>query len=177
MMPRSVRKRGGNGQRGFSLLEAMIACLLMITCSAGLLALFGFAIKMNTSQGDEVTRTTEYAQDKMEQLMALSMVNFDDVLSDVTKYPTQPAASGATCCGLAAGGNLNSTSPVTGYVDYVDQNGVYSTSSANAVYVRMWQITNDGLAPTQVKTLTVLVVAKTKLLPPQTTLVSQVSRY
>ncbi len=175
MMPRSVRKRGSNGQRGFSLLEAMIACLLMITCSAGLLALFGFAIKVNTSQGDEVTRTTEYAQDKMEQLMALSMVNFDDVQSDVTQYPTQPAASGATCCGLAAGGSL--TTPTTGYVDYVNQSGVYSSSSANAVYVRTWQIVNDGLAPTQVKTLTVLVVAKTKLLPPQTTLVSQVSRY
>lgn len=177
MMPRSIRKRGGNGQRGFSLLEAMIACLLMITCSAGLLALFGFAVKVNTSQGDEVTRTTEYAQDKMEQLMALGMVNIDDATSDVTKYPTQPAASGATCCGLAAGGSLNSAAPATGYVDYVDQYGVYSTSSANAVYVRMWQINNDGLAPTQVKTLTVLVVAKTKLLPPQTTLVSQVSRY
>jgi Tfp pilus assembly protein PilV len=176
MMPRSIRKRGGNGQRGFSLLEAMIACMLMITCSAGLLALFGFAIKMNTSQGDEVTRTTEYAQDKMEQLMALSMVNFDDVQSDVTQYPTQPSSSGATCCGLAHVANTLNT-PTTGYVDYVDKDGVPSTSSANAVYVRTWQIDNDLLAPTQVKTITVLVVAKTKLLPPQTTLVSQVSRY
>lgn len=177
MMTHRLHQPGDRSQRGFSLLEAMIACLIMITCSGGLLALFGFAMKMNTSQGDQVTRTSEYAQDKMEQLMALGAVNLDDILSDVTQYPTQPASQGGTCCGLAAGGSLDPNNPVTGYVDYVNQAGTYSASSANAIYVRLWLIANDNLAPTQVKTITVKVVALTTLLPPQTILVSQVSRY
>lgn len=165
-----IRKKN---QKGFTLLETLLAAAILIIAAAGILGLFGVAMLQNSTQGDHGTRTTEYAQDKMEQLMALGLT---DTTSDVTQYPTCLSVV-QTCSGqgLTAGGSVNPATPVTGYVDYVDGNGNPMTSAANAVYIREWMIVNDSNSPTQIKTITVMVkkILESGPIVPSTTLVSQ----
>lgn len=136
--------------RGFSLIEVLIASLILAVVAVGVLGLFSVAVLRNTTAGDHGTRVTEYAQDKMEQLMGLG---FSDTASDTTSYPT--AATGGT--GLTAGGGLTSTAPVTNYVDYIKYDGTPSASSTNAAYIRMWQIADDVSGAATLKTITVRV--------------------
>ena len=135
-----------NSQAGLSLLEVVISLLILLIISAGVIGLSNVALSTTETQGHLAARTTEYAQDKMEQLLALK---FCDSVSDTTQFPA--ATSGGT--GLAgcnnpggspptalSGGSLSITSPTTGYVDYLDSTGQLVTSSANWEYVRVWQI-------------------------------------
>lgn len=156
-------------QQGFTLLEMLFAVVILTIAAAGVFALFGYSMLLNSSQGDHGTRTTEYAQDKMEQLMTL---NFSDTSSDPTQYPT--ASSGGH--GLTAGGSVNTASPATGYVDYVAADGTPTQSSTNAAYIREWLVANDSNTPPQIKTITVKVqkIAEPNgTILPSTTLVSQ----
>jgi hypothetical protein len=66
---------------GFTLLEEVFAAAILIITVVGVMALFGTAFKMSFWQGDPSTRTVEYAQDKMESLLALG---FSDVSTDTT---------------------------------------------------------------------------------------------
>jgi prepilin-type N-terminal cleavage/methylation domain-containing protein len=162
-----------NTQAGFTLLETMLAAAILLIAAGGVLGLFSVAMSENAVVGDRGTRTTEYAQDKMEQLMALT---FSDTTSDVTQYPTcLSLVQTCTGSGLTAGGSVNPASPSTGYVDYVSANGAPSTSSANAAYIREWSIVNDSNTPPQMKTITVVVQALNQggAIVPSTTLVSQ----
>jgi Tfp pilus assembly protein PilV len=160
--------------QGMTLLEIMIAAAVLVTVSAGLLGLFATAIEQNETQGDSAARTTEYAQDKMEQLMKLS---FSDTATDTRVFPV--AASGGTGLGGSA---VNTTygsvpsSPVppppeactVGYVDYLDQSGNLLTSygtcgatpvpPSSAFYTREWSIATDSTGT--LKTITVVVTAK-----------------
>ncbi len=139
---------------GISLIESMIAAALLVTTVAGLLSLFSVMLGRNAGQGEDATRTTEYAQDKMEQLMALA---FTDTASDTTKFPT--ASSGGQ--GLSVGGGITQGSPVTGYVDYLDKQGNLLTTSTGAFYTRQWQITVNSTG--RLKTVTVVAWANYKL--------------
>ena len=91
------------------------------------------------NQGHLAARTTEYAIDKMEQLLALK---FCDEQADTRVFPA--AANGGT--GLAIGGNSNpATAPVALYVDYLDADGsllasVGVTAPAGWYYSRVWQV-------------------------------------
>jgi hypothetical protein len=110
----------------------------------GLLPVFVLGFQMNEQQGDIATRTTEYAQDKIESLVNLQ---FADAATDTTKYP--PVAAGGTGLGgaMAASttvGSLPPTAAVAGYVDYLDVNGNLLTSSTGAYYRRQWSITTDA---------------------------------
>jgi Tfp pilus assembly protein PilV len=134
-------------EQGFTLLEVLIAALILFIVSAGVLGLLSFAMLQNNTGGEQGTRATEYAQDKMEQLMAMS---FSDTASDTTTYPTN--ASGGV--GLTAGGGINISSPVTGYVDYIDGTGSPTNVATGASYIREWLIVNSTA---QIKTITVSV--------------------
>lgn len=162
-------KRSNKREGGFTVLEMLIAAAILLICASGILALFGFSMMQNSTMGDRGTRTTEYAQDKMEQLMALG---FSDSTSDVTQNPTN---SSGTCCGLAAGGSADPTNPSTGYVDYIGANGTQQTTSTGAAYIRVWMIANDSNSPPQIKTITVKVsqLNATGAIVPSTTLMSQ----
>jgi len=147
----------------------LFATVILTIAATGVLALFGSSMMVSSTQGDHGTRTTEYAQDKMEQLMTL---NFSDTASDPTQYPT--AASGGH--GLTAGGSINPSSPATGYVDYITGDGTPTQSSTNAAYIREWLVADDGNTPHQIKTITVMVQKITEangMIIPSTTLVSQ----
>jgi hypothetical protein len=105
-----------SGQDGTTIIEVVIASAILVTLMAGLMSLAGLAISTTENQGHLAARTTEYAQDKMEQLLALA---YGDTVSDTTVFPA--TNSGGT--GLAVGGSSNTTTPVAKYVDYLDQSG------------------------------------------------------
>jgi prepilin-type N-terminal cleavage/methylation domain-containing protein len=165
----AVMKRSHRREQGFTVIEVLVATLILTIAAVGVFGLFGYSQLLNTIQGDHGTRTVEYAQDKMEQLMTL---NFSDTSSDPTQYPT--ASSGGV--GLTAGGSINPSSPVTGYVDYINQSGSPSSSSTNAAYIREWLIANDSNVPPQIKTITVYVQKMAEArgsIVPSTVLISQ----
>ena len=125
-------------QRGFSLLETMIALCILAVVAAGVLPLGILAAKLTENQGHLSARTAEYAQDKVEQLVALS---YGDTTSDTRLFPA-PNAGGS---GLAIGGSLNTAAPAALYADYLDVNGNVMIAPggppAGWYYMRAWQIT------------------------------------
>lgn len=125
-------------ERGTSLMEVLIASAILVTLMAGLMSMMGLAIKTTENQGHLAARTTEYAQDKMEQLLALA---FTDGVSDTRTFPA--GSSGGT--GLAIGGTIDVDNPVALYVDYLDENGNLLTSAGTTppsgwFYKRVWKI-------------------------------------
>jgi len=134
------------GEEGTTLIEVIVASALLVTLMAGLMALSGIAISTTENQGHLAARTTEYAQDKMEQLLSL---DYGDAITDTRTFPA--ATTGGT--GLTVGGSYNVDSPVALYVDYLDINGNLcgSTGAACAApsgttpptgwfYERAWKI-------------------------------------
>lgn len=126
----------GAPMAGFSLLETIIALGILLVVAVGVLPMGLVAVRTTENQGHLMARTTEYAQDKMEQLMALS---YGDPQSDTRVFPA--AAAGGS--GLAIGGSTDTTAPVALYADYLDVNGNFLTGAAIAdwYYMRAWQIT------------------------------------
>jgi type II secretory pathway pseudopilin PulG len=181
-------KTGKKHERGFSVLEVMIASFIMLIGIGGLMALFVVAAAKNSGQGDQATRTTEYAQDKMEQLLAL---NYSDTTSQVVGSTTICATcTGYTSgVGLTAGGSVTPSAPVVSYVDYIDGNENITGSSTAAIYMREWSIVTDtavvnGTAR-NIKTITVYVQANFSAdvganlasLAPNTTLIAVKEQY
>ncbi len=164
-------------ERGVSLLETMMAIVILMIAVAGVMTLFALAAGQNAGQGEVATSATEYAQDKMEQLLALS---FTDGATDTTVYP--PAATG----GLGLGGSMaasttvgSTTTATTGFVDYLGATGNLLTSSTGAFYTRMWSVSTDSTG--HLKTITVVAKAATAAggggLAPSTTLVCFKTQY
>jgi type II secretory pathway pseudopilin PulG len=140
---------------GFSLIESMFAITLLMIVALGLLPLGMLASATTENQGHLVARTTEYAQDKLEQLLALT---FPDTTSDTRVFPA--ADTGGS--GLTAGGSSNPDAPVALYVDYLDPGGSLlaaagTTPPANWYYKRVWQIEAEG---TNLKKVTVTTTLK-----------------
>ena len=162
-------------ERGSSLIETLIAAAILIIVVAGILPVFMLAIQTTYAQGDVATRVTEYAQDKMEQLLSLNKDNiifdgFNDATTDTTVFPAAVnALDGTTSCtgtspnicglgGVMAAsttvGSIPPAAPVTYFVDYLDTNGNLLTSSTGAYYTRQWQVSTDSTG--NLKTITVV---------------------
>lgn len=136
-------------QTGMSLIETMMALALLLIVAAGVLSLAGIALATTENQGHLAARTAEYAQDKMEQLLAL---RYPDTCTDTTVFPSVVTCGTGT--GLAVGGNLTPTAPAAGYADYLDASGNAVAAGANWQYIRVWQITQN--AALNLKTVSVL---------------------
>ena len=123
-------------QAGTTLIETMVALAVLLVVAAGLMSVAGIAVTTTETQGHLAARTAEYAQDKMEQLLALK---FGDATSN-----TAPAVGFITTnvggSGLAPGGNLSTNAPAALYVDYLDASGNPVGAGGNWEYVRVWQI-------------------------------------
>jgi type II secretory pathway pseudopilin PulG len=140
---------------GFSLVETVIALSVLLVVALGLLPLGVIATATTENQGHLMARTTEYAQDKMEQLLALS---YGDSTTDTRTFPS--SNTGGT--GLLIGGSATPSNPVALYVDYLDINGNLLTSSGTTApsgwyYKRVWQIASAG---TNLKRITVTATVK-----------------
>lgn len=158
------RTRRADGEQGTTMIEVIIASALLVTLMAGLMAMSSLAIATTENQGHLGARATEYAQDKMEQLLAL---DYSNAITDTRSFPA--AASGGS--GLAPGGSFNVDSPVALYVDYLDVNGNLcgTTGAACAApsgttppsgwfYERAWKIddnSTDATLPASLKRITV----------------------
>ena len=143
---RRTRRSSALGASGFSLVETMVGLAILLVVAAGVLPLGVLAFRISENHGHLGARAAEYAQDKLEQLMALS---FGDSVTDTRTFPA--TATGGT--GLAVGGSTNPAAVVVGYVDYIDQNGVLlvstgATPPANWYYQRLWQVELVGAADT-----------------------------
>jgi hypothetical protein len=155
--------RPGN-ERGTTILEVLVASALLVALMAGLMAMSGLAISTTENQGHLAARATEYAQDKMEQLLALE---YGDAVTDTTTFPAGTGGSG-----LVPGGSYNVDSPVATYVDYLDVNGNQCgsinaaclaptglTPPAGWFYVRAWQIDDSTTIVSMPANLKRIVVA------------------
>lgn len=158
---REIRHRGDGLPRpresGFSLIETVFALSILLVVMLGLLPLGAVATATTENQGHLMARTTEYAQDKMEQLLALK---YGDVASDTRTFPA-PVSGGS---GLAMGGSANPEAPAALYVDYLDVDGKLLTQNnnstpANWFYKRVWKI-DAPTGSTNLKRVTVTATVK-----------------
>ena len=178
MSSKNPSQESWTSQQGSTLIETVIALLILMVGVLGVMGVLTFALVQSWNQGDRSTRTTEYAQDKMEQLMAL---DFNDGTSNTTQYPTQSTGGtglGGVMSGSTTVGGVTSGSPVTNYVDYINSSGSLQSTSTGALYIRQWSITTNATA--NLKTITVVVRARiataTGGATPVTTLVTMKSR-
>lgn len=145
-----------SGERGTSIIETTIACAILMVVMLGLAGMVGTAIKITENHGHLEARTTEYAQDKLEHLMALA---YPDSTSDTTEFPA--VATGGT--GLAVGGSLDTNAPVDGYVDWLTYEGEMKgggvTPPDKWFYQRVWQITTPSPGIKQITVLTTVQAA------------------
>lgn len=151
-MLRAIRRTAAPDE-GSTLIETIGALSLLLIAAAGLLSMDSIATKVTENYGHLSSRTTEYGQDKMEQLLVLS---WGDEVTNTAVFPATP--SGGT--GLKVGGSSDPNAPATGYVDYLDQNGQWLSGTgepANWYYKRVWQVTSPA---TNLKQVTVTVSVK-----------------
>jgi hypothetical protein len=141
------RAASRKNEAGVSLVETLAATALVLVAIVGLGSMGVLGMTSTENDGHLAARCTEYAQDKMEQLLVLA---YGDTTSDTRVFPSTNA--GGT--GLAIGGSSVTSAPVAGYVDYLDQNGNLLPVSAgvpdNWFYVRVWSVANPSLNLKQV---------------------------
>ncbi len=157
-----------SGESGMTLVETMIATLIM---AVGLLALtqaLVFSVVVSKSYGRDATRATAAAHDKMQELTGLQ---FTDTTTNVTVAAPFPANG----VGLTAGGSIPPAASVAGYVYYLDNAGT-RTNQAAAACTRQWQIVNDAA---NIKKIIVVVTSNRSFrngVAPSTTLVTYRTR-
>jgi hypothetical protein len=162
-------------ERGTTLIETVIATSLLLVVMIGLLSMAALATVYTENHGHLEARTTEYAQDKMEQLLALV---YTDIHADTITFPALPV--GGT--GLAVGGSSNTATPVNGYVDWLKQDGSLlgggTTPPDGWFYQRVWQISQPS---TGVKEITITATVKSAvgnaLVPKSTVAALKSSRF
>lgn len=137
---RSPDRASHRCQAGFTLIETMIALGVLAVAAAGILPLGLLAVTTTENQGHLLARTTEYAQDKLEQLMSLA---YGDSTSDTRVFPAEDLGGS----GLTIGGSANPDAPVALYVDYLDADGTLIPSVGTAApagwyYKRVWAVTS-----------------------------------
>ena len=130
---------------GFSLVEVVFALGILMAVALGVAQLFAMSTRANLI-GKGQTSTTALAEQKMEQLRALTW-GFDtlglplsDTTSDLTVVPEQPQGGP----GLTPSPEGSLQNNVDGYVDFIDGRGQSlgggSSAPPNTVYVRRWSV-------------------------------------
>jgi hypothetical protein len=153
-----VPRKRGQSESGATLLETLVASLILILVVIALLPVLTMGFQVTEQQGDIATRTTEYADDKMESLFNL---DFADFQTDTAVFPA--AAVGGTGLGGAMApsttvGSVAPAAPIVGFADYLDLNGNLLPGAAGAYYTRQWSITTDVTA--SLKTIAVSVTSR-----------------
>jgi hypothetical protein len=154
---------------GVTLIETTIAAAILLVGMLGLLSMGALATVLTENHGHLEARTTEYAQDKMEQLLALA---YSDSASNTVVFPA--AAAGGT--GLTVGGSTNTSSPVNGYVDWLGSDGGLlgggTTPPADWQFQRVWQITSPSTGIKQITVVSRVRASVGNALTPKSTVVA-----
>ena len=150
------------GERGTTLIETTIATAILLVVMAGLMGMSTIATSTTENQGHLSARTTEYAVDKMEQMLELT---YGDNQSNTTVFPS--LVTGGT--GMAVGGSAVATAPVVGYTDYLDSSGnilctvavpCTAVPPATWYYKRVWQVSTPSA---NLKQITVTATVRTSV--------------
>jgi type II secretory pathway pseudopilin PulG len=140
-----AKYNSNSSEAGFSLIETMIAVILLATSLTAIAQLMAIATRSNIN-AQRQTFSATLSQEKMEQLRGLSW-GFDDLGLPINDYSTDlaldpPAPNGGVGLTPSPGDSLAANSP--GYVDYLDRDGRSlgggAAAPANTVYVRRWSI-------------------------------------
>jgi hypothetical protein len=185
----SARVRRLADEEGTTLIETSIACGILLVTLTGLMSMGTIATMHTENQGHLAPRTTEYAQDKMEQLLSLA---YGNTTSNTVVFPT--AVAGGT--GLAIGGSANTAAPANNYVDWLAQDGSLlgggSAAPTTWFYERVWQVTCASAAyvppqvcadnpATGVKQITITVIVRSSIggfmLPKSTVMALKTSQF
>lgn len=127
-------------ERGFSLIEVMVAVALLVTAIAGVAQL-----SIVSARANEATRsaaTIEWlAREKLEQLTALAWTADDAVLpvSDYATNVAQTPIQSAGGFGLSLSPSDSLASAVAGYVDYLDAAGQWVGQGGSPPRAARWQ--------------------------------------
>lgn len=148
-------------QRGFTLIESVVASAVVIATLAGVVHLFLQTARI-TAEARRAPVALAAAESKLEQLLALSWtydaagIPLSDEHSDTTVDPSSFA--GGTGLAISPADSLSRASP--GYVDYLDGSGrsVGSTPASGAIFSRRWLVQALPAAPLDVRLLRVCVV-------------------
>lgn len=79
---KSVRARGGAGQRGFTILETVVAMLIMMVVGFGAVGMFFFSMNYNAGAADRA-RALALAQQRMEIMRAADYSNLATVAASL----------------------------------------------------------------------------------------------
>lgn len=156
-------------ERGTTLIETTIATGILLVVMAGLLGMAALATTYTENHGHLEARTTEYAQDKMEQLLAIA---YTDAVSNTITFPATP--TGGT--GLALGGSANTAAPVNGYVDWLSQDGSLlgggAAQPATWFYERVWLVSQAFPGVKQISVTATVRSSVGRALVPRSTVVA-----
>jgi hypothetical protein len=132
-------------EAGFSLIETMIATMLLATALVSTAQLLVIATRANQN-AQRGTFSATLAQEKMEQLRGLSW-GFDDLGLPINDFATNLAVDPphpTSGVGLTPSPGDALASNMVGYVDYLDRDGKAVGAGAvpppNAAYVRRWSV-------------------------------------
>ena len=157
-----MAKSSFRNERGFSLIETLVATTIMAVGLASLAQLFLISTKSNQS-ARLTTTASVLAQQKMEQLRGL-VWGFDllglplsDTTSDLTVVPEQPQGGP----GLTPSPDGSLQNNVDGYCDFLDGRGQSlgggSIVPPGTVYVRRWSVEPLPINPNNTLILQVMV--------------------
>lgn len=152
-------------ESGFSLVETLVATLMLAMALTSLAELFAISVK-NNAVARNGTFTSVLAAQKMEQLRALTW-GFDVLSLPISDTSTDTAVSPQ----VPTGGKGLSPSPsntlranTNGYVDYVDPQGVILGGGTvipdNTAYIRRWLIEPLPTNPNNTLIIQVLVTRR-----------------
>jgi len=155
-------KSESSSDGGFTLVEVIVAMMLLTMVSLGVAQLFGIAIQRNMAARYQ-TSTAVLAGQKLEQLRALTL-GFDaasglPVTDMTTNLTTEPPTSGGAGLNPSPSNSLSTNTP--GYVDYLDSRGNWlgtgGAPPATALYIRRWNVSPLPTNPNNTLVLQVLV--------------------
>ena len=157
-----AKSRSSDSAAGFSLVEVLIATMLLATALVMLAQLFVLSTQSNIGARN-TTFTAVLAQQKLEELRALTW-GFDtqglpisDTSTNTAVSPETPA--GGTGLAPSPAGTLGANT--NGYVDYIgqfgDKLGGGAAPPANTVFVRRWSVEPLPSNPNNTLVLQVLV--------------------
>ena len=159
----SASSRRVRAQAGFSLVEVLISMGLLTIASLSVAQLFAVSTRSN-HMARGLTSTTALAEQKMEQLRALtwgfatdgSGLPLSDTTTNLAVTPATPTGGGLN---PSPADSLDRNTP--GFVDFLDEMGTWlgtgSVPPPRTVYVRRWSITPLPTNPNNTLVLQVLV--------------------